>query len=280
MRKALAGIVCLLSGGVLFAQCNQPNLSISGVQGEMAAPCTGDLAFTNASVTVTSSGGNQSGGGAGVGKATTGPLKVNRYYDSASPALFSACVNGKHFQTLKLSNGPMTITFKDVMVSSDNWTFNNNQTSESLEFSYGSSLIDTGGGTKITSNFIGTSRASSMSVAAVNGDGHSTPIQSLTLTARPGNTTFTSIQLAPPPPGSSARTGAKTYSSPTLTTALSSHSATGSPSESMSLSFGKIHFEYHQQKTEFTFTGGQVVNGNLRVSKASYTGPTTVAVHP
>jgi type VI protein secretion system component Hcp len=279
MRNTLAGIVCLLSAATLYSQCTQPNLLVSGIQGEMAAPCTGALAFSNASLAVSNTGSQSTGSGAGAGKSTTGPLKVTRYYDSASPGLFNACVSGKHLQTVKFSNPPMTITLQDAMVTTDTWNFSNGTTTEYVEFTYSKSTIDGGGGNKITTSVIGTSRSSTMSVAAVNGDGHSQPIQSLTLTARPGNTSFSSIrlspQLSPASPGSAAVNRAGMVKP-------GAGGAPAAPTESLSLNYGKIQFQYHSQNSgpEFAFTGGQVVNGNLRVSKASYTGPTTVAVRP
>ena len=277
MRNVLTGIVCLLVAGSLFAQCNQASLLVSGISGEMTAPCAGALSFTSATFNPPTT----TGGGGGAVHSIPGSLKVNRFFDSASPGLMLACSSGKHIPTVKLSNPPMSITFSDVMVSSDSLGVTQfqgtYQTTEALEFKYAKYTLDSGDGTRVTGSVMGNARASAMSVVAVNGDGHAQPVQSLSLTVRPGGTTFNSVQLAPPPPGTAAVNRA---SSPTLTTALQP-GASAAPTESLSFNYGKIQFKYHGGgSAEFAFSGGQVVNGNLRVARASYTGPTTVAAHP
>jgi len=265
MRNALAGIVCLLSAGALFGQCSQPNLMVSGAQGDMLAPCAGGIAFTSAQLSVSSGGG---GTGGGAGQNLPGSLHVVKAPDKASNTLLSDCLNGKLLTiTLSDPNSHTTLTFKNATIASFVQNFGNVST-ETLDIRYGQMTSATGG-SKVVSNVMGTARAMSASIAAVNGDGHSSPVQSFTLTVRPGSTTFNNVQLAPPPPGVASRA-----------TMVSGGTGGAAPTESISFNYGKIQVRYGNQSSEFQFSGGQLINGNLRVSRVNFTGPVTVAIHP
>jgi len=267
MRNVLAGIACLLSAGSLFAQCTQPNLLISGIQGDMVSPCDGGIAFTSASFTVTG-GTGATGSGAGA-QSGGGKLRISKVPDKATNGLMNYCMNSKLIQQVKLTEPNTTITFQNALIASVTDNFGN-PSSEAVEIKYAKMTMNTGGGNQVSGNLMGTARASSASIAAVNGDGHAQPVQSFTLTVRPGSTTFNNVQLAPPPPGSASR----------ATILKPGGTGGAAPTESLSLNYGKIQVKYGNQTSEFPFTGGTLVNGNLRVSKASFTGPVTVAVHP
>ena len=187
-----------------------------------------------------------------------------------SPALMLACSNGKHFQTVTLSypsaQNAVKITFQDVIIASINESVN--PTNESIDFKYSKFIVYTGGGTNVNGNVTGTAHpSSSMKVALVGSDGKSQPVSHASLTVRPGGTTFDSVQLAPPPPG-------------IATTRAGVVKPNAGPEESIHLNYGSIKIEYKGQSTNFQFNGGTLLNGNLRVSRASYTGPTAVATHP
>ena len=271
MRKAVLAAIVLFTAANLFAAlpgCTQSSLVIPTIQGEMPAPCTGAIAFTSASFTApstTSSG--ATGSGAGAGRSTPGTLTVTKVFDQSSPGLMLACVQGKHFQNVTLSypsgQTPVMITFGEVTITTV--TENINPTNESVAFSYGSITVESGG-TKVTGSVIGGARASSLTVSLVGSDGKSLPVSHASLTVRPGGTTFNSVQLAAP--------------LPRLATTKVMSSGGDRPAESLSLNFGKIEFKYKNQDTDFQFTGGTLLNGNLRVARASYTGPTALAVHP
>ena len=270
MRKAVLSAIVLLTAASLFAAsptCNQPNLLIPAIQGEI---CAGAIAFTSASFTVpstTSSG--ATGSGAGAGRTSPGTLKVTKVFDQSSPALMGACSNGKHFQQVTLSypsgGNPVMITFEDVTIATV--TENVNPTNESIDFSY-RSIKPQSGNTPLTGNVIGSAHASSLSVSLVGADGKSQSVNHASLTVRPGGTTFNSVQLAPPPPGKVA------------VTKVGMSSGGDRPTESINFNYGKLRIEYRGQTSTFQFNGGTLVNGNLRASRVSYTGPTTVAVHP
>jgi len=105
--------------------------------------------------------------------------------------------------------------------------------------------------------------------AANLSDGKTQQVSHASLTVRPGGTTFDSVQLATPPPGIATTRAGVMKTAPTT-------AANDRPTESINFNYGQIRFTYKEQKTDFQFTGGTLVNGNLRVSRASYTG----AVHP
>jgi type VI secretion system secreted protein Hcp len=278
MRKAVFAALVLFTAASVFAAspsptCNQPNLLISGIQGEMQPPCAGAIEFSSASFSVPSTtGSNANGSGAGAGTSGPGTLRITRYFDSSSPALMTACVTGKHFQKATLSypsaQQPVAITFEDVFISFFNDSYN--PTSESVEFKYTKFMIQSGN-TKVTGSVMGGMRATSMTASVIGSDGKSQPVSHASLTVRPGSTTFDSVQLAPPPPGNVATRAGIVKSTP----------QGDRPAESMSLNFGKITFTNGRgAAASFNFNGGTLVNGNLRVSRASYTGATTVAAHP
>ena len=275
MRHVLAGIVCLFAVGSLFADsvgCNQPNLTVSGAQGDMLAPCAGAIAFISAQVPITS---GSSANGSGAGSGISGTFTVVKAPDKASNALMSDCLSGRQLTiTLSDPSSQTTLTFSHAIIASFVQNFGASST-ENLQIKY-AQVSRTSGGSRVVSSVMGTARASAASIVAVNGDGHSQTVRAFTLTVRPGSTTFNSVQLAPPPPAMPAahagmvNNNTKVYSSP----------AAAAPTESISFSFGKIQVRYGNQSSEYQFSGGQVVNGNLTVSRASYTGPTTVAIHP
>lgn len=286
MRNVLAGIVCLLAAGSLFAEsnvstCSQANLLVSGIQGEMAAPCTGALDFTSASFTAPSSGGGGQYGGGGGGASTPGTLKVTRYFDKASPGLMLACSNGKHIQQVKLSypsgQTPVTITFQDVLITAVNESFN--PTNESVDFKAAKVTVESGGN-KVTTSVMGTARAGSLSVSAVNGDGQSQPVSRLTLTVRPTGTTFNSIELAPSAPGTASRATLKQapVAGAVTSVAAAPGAVAGAPTESFSLNYGKIVFKYQNQNSDFNFTGGTLQGNLLHVQKVNF--GSNIAVHP
>jgi type VI protein secretion system component Hcp len=275
MRRAALSAFVLFTATNLFAAspgCTSPNLVISGIQGEMQAPCAGAIEFTSASFTAPSTTSSQSNAsGAGAGRSTPGTLRVTKALDKASSALMLACANGTHMQnaTLSYPNGAnaVTVTFENVTIASLNESIN--PTNESVEFRYAKIMVQSGG-TKVDGSVIGHARPSSASVAVIGSDGKSQPVSHLSLTVRPGGTTFDSVQLAPPPPGiATTRVG----------TLKSSGRAAG-PEESIHLNYGKVEIKYQNQSASFQFNGGTLVNGNLRASKVSYTGPTMTALHP
>jgi type VI protein secretion system component Hcp len=271
MRKVVLAAVVLLTAANLFAACTQPNLLVTGIQGDMQTPCSGAIDFASATFSAPSTTGNSNAGGSGAGTTVPGTLNVTKYFDKSSPALMLACANGTHFQKVTLSypsaQTPVTITFENVIVGSVNESVN--PTNESVEFKYTKFMVESGGGTHVTGNVRGGARAAAMNVAVVGSDGKSQPATHVSLTVRPGGTTFNSVQLAPPPPGNNAtRAGiVKSSQSP-------------GPAESISFNYGKIEFKTQNSSASFQFNGGTLVNGNLRASRANYTGPVTAAVHP
>jgi type VI protein secretion system component Hcp len=270
MRKVVLTAIALLTAANLFAACTQPNLLITGIQGDMQA-CSGAIDFASATFSAPSSSGSSSAGGSGAGKAVPGTLNVTKYFDKSSPALMLACANGTHIQKVTLSypsnQTPVTITFENVIIGSVNESVN--PTNESVEFKYTKLMVESGGGTHVTGNVLGGARAAAMNVAVVGSDGNSQPATHVSLTVRPGGTTFNSVQLAPAP-GHAAMTKPgvmKSGQSPV-------------PAESISFNNGKIEFKTQNSSASFQFNGGTLVNGNLRASSGNYTGPVTAAVHP
>ena len=252
MRKAVfPAILIFLAAATAFAVCPQPNLLVDGIPGDMTGACAGAIDFSSAQYSLTGTG---SSGGSGAGNPG-GTLKVTKYFDSSSPKLMLACVNGQHIATVTLSypsgtNSAM-IKFKTVLVTSVNE--NVNPTSEAVEFKYQSIEIITGG-TQTTTSVIGSARASTLAVAVIGGDGKSQPASHLSLTVRPGGTTFNSVQLAPTP------------------TAPRGGTTKAAPSESLSFNYGKIEFRSANGGTaNFQFSGGTLVNGNLRASRVNFT---------
>ena len=269
MRKAVLAALVLFTAATLFAAsptCSQPNLVIGGIQGEI---CGGAIAFTSASFTVPSTtGSSATGSGAGAGRTSPGTLTVTKVLDSSSPALMLACTKGtllKVTLSYPSAGNPVAITFKDATIAT--LTESVNPTNEAVGFNYGSIEIQSGGAT-VTGSVVGGARASTLTASIVGADGKSHSVSHASLTVRPGGTTFNSVQLAPAPSG---KVG---------TTKAGISSGGDRPTESMSLNYGKLVIEYKTQKTEFQFSGGTLLNGNLRVSRASYTGPTTFAAHP
>jgi type VI protein secretion system component Hcp len=269
MRKVVLTAIVLLTAANLFAACTQPNLLITGIQGEMQAPCSGAIDFASATFSAPSTTGNSNAGGSGAGTTVPGTLKVTKYFDKSSPALMLACANGTHIQKVTLSypsaQTPVTITFENVIIGSVNESVN--PTNESVEFKYTKLMVESGGGTHVTGNVLGGARAAAMNVAVVGSDGKSQPATHVSLTVRPGGTTFNSVQLATPP-GNAATTRAGVVKS------------SQSPAESIHFNYGKIELESKNSTASFQFNGGTLVNGNLRASRVNYTGPVTAAVHP
>src|SRR5712692_10242269 len=174
MRKVVLTAIVLLTAANLFASptCTQPNLLITGIQGEMQAPCSGAIDFASATFSAPSTTGNSNAGGSGAGTTVPGTLKVTKYFDKSSPALMLACANGTHIQKVTLSypsaQTPVTITFENVMIGSVNESVN--PTNESVEFNYTKFIVESGGGTHVTGNVLGGARAAAMNVAVVGSD--------------------------------------------------------------------------------------------------------------
>jgi type VI protein secretion system component Hcp len=273
MRKVVLAAVVLLTAANLFAACTQPNLVVTGIQGEMQAPCSGAIDFASATFSAPSTTGSSNAGGSGAGTTVPGTLRVTKYFDKSSPALMLACANGAHIQKVTLSypsaQTPVTITFENVTIGSVNESVN--PTNESVEFRYTKFMVESGGGTHVTGNVPGGARAAAMNVAVVGSDGKSQPATHVSLTVRPGATSFNSVQLAPPPSGNNATRGG---------IVRSSQSSGPGPAESIHFNFGKIEFKTQNSSASFQFNGGTLVNGNLRASSVNYTGPATAAVHP
>jgi type VI protein secretion system component Hcp len=275
MRKAVLAALVLFTAATLFGDsvsCTQPNLVVTGIQGEMQAPCAGAIDFTTASFSAPSTtGGSATGSGAGAGTSVSGTLRVTKVFDKSSQALMLACAQGKHLQSVTLSypsaQNAVKVVFGDVIISSVNESVN--PTNESVEFKYAKIMLQSGG-TTVTGSVMGGARGSSMSMALVGSDGKSHPVSHASLTVRPGGTTFDSVQLAPQSPGvATTRAGMMKTTTPKT-------AADDRPTESITFSYGKLVIEYKEQKADFQFSGGTLVNGNLRVSRASYTG----GVHP
>jgi type VI secretion system secreted protein Hcp len=273
MRKVVLTAIVLLTAANLFAAssaCSQPNLVVTGIQGDMQGPCSGAIDFASATFSAPSTTGNSSSGGSGAGKIVPGTLQITKYFDTSSPSLMLACANGTHIPKATLSypsaQSPVTITFENVMIGSVNESVN--PTNESVAFNYTKLVVESGGGTHVTGNVLGSARAAALNVAVVGSDGKSQPPTHVSLTVRPGGTTFNSVQLAPPSPGNAPTTRAGVAKS------------SQSPAESIHFNSGKIEFESKNSTASFHFDGGTLVNGNLRASTVNYTGPATGVVRP
>jgi type VI protein secretion system component Hcp len=105
---------------------NGPDSSIAvSVEGlGCAAAGPGGFAARSWSLGATNSGATGSGGGAGTGKASLGPLVIEKATDGCSPALFGGVVTGSHFRKLTLTQSDdrgvalMTLALEDVLISS------------------------------------------------------------------------------------------------------------------------------------------------------------------
>ena len=255
MRHALLGCIVLLAATALLADpagCTQSNLFIASIPGEMTAPCAGAIAFTSANYNISHSGGTT---GAGESQNVPGTFSVSKYLDKASPKLMLACVNGTHFSsaTLTFAGGGsdyLVLDFGNVLVTGINGggSGGGNGMTESVTFAYQSIKVKYNPQHQtLTGSIRGTARPTFVNASVIGSDGKSTPLSSVSYSVRPGGTTFNTLTLSQP---GTIRTGA------------------GRPAEAATLNFGKIHFEYAGQSQDFGFTGGTLVNGNLRVSNA------------
>lgn len=126
-------------------------LKIDGVEGESNRAGFEDAieitAFAFGASNPTSIG--ASGGGAGAGKASLSTFNITKYSDAASPALFQACCEGKHFTnasiTLHKAGGEealpyLTYEFDKVFVESIDWSGGaggDDRPTESLSLAFG-----------------------------------------------------------------------------------------------------------------------------------------------
>jgi type VI secretion system secreted protein Hcp len=79
-------------------------LKIDGIQGESQDDKhQNEIQLTSFSFGVTNAGTGSSGMGSGSGKANIQDFKFTKLADNASPNLFQACCNGKHFDTATLT---------------------------------------------------------------------------------------------------------------------------------------------------------------------------------
>jgi type VI protein secretion system component Hcp len=247
MRKVLFASLLVFSAASLFAD-SSPCLTISGISGEAMAPCAGDVAFASANYSTSQR-----------------TLHVTRYFDSSSPKLMNDCSMGTHLMSVSLaypqmqtdgSTKTITVKFKDVLVTTVNESVN--PTNETADFKYSSWEIISGGGNVQSGNVLGSARASTMNVAVIGSDGKPTAATHLSLTVRPGGTTFNSVQLNPQP--LPPRTGVQARMVKMNPAALN-------------LGNGVIELRGGRGGvTRFQFTGGTLLNGNLRVSRAAFTG--------
>ena len=102
-------------------------LKITDVKGEsMDDKHKEEIEIESFSWGITQQGGSGYGGGAGAGKANFNDFHFTKRVDKASPELFLACANGKHFKEALLSvrkagENPLEylkVKFSDVLVSS------------------------------------------------------------------------------------------------------------------------------------------------------------------
>jgi type VI secretion system secreted protein Hcp len=102
-------------------------LKLTGVQGESKDDKhKGELDILAWSWGMSNSGSAHVGGGAGAGKVNVQDVSITKYIDKASPDLFLACCDGKHFNEAKLTvrkagETPLeylVITMNEVLITS------------------------------------------------------------------------------------------------------------------------------------------------------------------
>jgi len=104
-------------------------LKVDGILGESEVPGYEDhIDVVSFKLGVEQKGVSDFGGGAGAGKSTFHPVRVFKYVDKASPALFLACATGKHIKSVVLKarkpgdppHEYLTIKLEDVLISGVN----------------------------------------------------------------------------------------------------------------------------------------------------------------
>jgi len=118
-NAALLGAILILAAGNLFGgACSDPYILISGIQGELPAPCQGAFEFISVNVTLTT-------------------ISIAKTVDKASPQLMLACATGKHFPEATLrASAAETIKFKDLIVTTWSQNINNNTVTESIAINF------------------------------------------------------------------------------------------------------------------------------------------------
>lgn len=116
----------LIGGQALNSGRAEGFLTIDGIKGESTdSKHAGAIDIRSFSFGVTNSGSAQVGGGAGAGKASFSSFKVNKLYDSSSPALFEGTATGEHFKSAtfafrRTGENPaefLTIKLSEVIIS-------------------------------------------------------------------------------------------------------------------------------------------------------------------
>lgn len=185
MRNVLVGIVCLLAAANLFGgSCSDPYILISGIQGELPAPCQGAVEFMNVNVSLSS-------------------VTIVKTIDKASPQLMLACATGKHIPEATLrASAAETLKFKDVIVTAWSQSRNDNGVTENVTFNftkieYQYQNHTTSGGSK---SYVGAARPITAKVfVASSGGGVPEEATHFETTVRAGGASTTSVQFAMKP---------------------------------------------------------------------------------
>ena len=236
-NAALLGAILILAAGNLFGgTCNDPYLLISGIQGELPAPCQGAIEFMNVNVSPST-------------------FTMTKTLDKASPQLMLACANGKHLTEATLrASASETITFKDVTVTQWSQSVNNNTPTESVSFNF--TKIEVKSTTGKTSFSGGARPTTATAFLASSGGGAPEQITHFETMVRAGGAATTSIQLAAKPTALKAGVfrGANTATTPPPPATMEGFIELRSPA-------GAVLSRYQ-------FTGGvRGATGNLRVER-------------
>jgi hypothetical protein len=156
MRQVLVSIVVLVVATSLFGACDT-YIKLSGINGELGAPCQGAIDFISA-------------------KTMGNTLTIVKHLDKASVALYAACVNGTPINDATITVAPpqnKTFHFKNLLVSSVAHSAN-----ETVTLSYGAMDSPRDPATPAGAaaprgdlNIMGSARPSSFTAVFIAGDG-------------------------------------------------------------------------------------------------------------
>ncbi|HUJ14816.1 MAG TPA: type VI secretion system tube protein Hcp [Thermoanaerobaculia bacterium] len=241
MRKAaFAAILFLIAGSLIGGTCNDPYVQLSGISGELPAPCQGAFEYTRVDLTPSS-------------------ITVTKTLDAASPGLFAACASGKHIPTGTLKpSAAETINIKDVVVSSFSQSGDGNgNVQEQVTLNFAKIEIESGG-SRGAASFIGSARAAVGRVAVIDSDGQQGgTIQHFQITVRPGGAVTSSIQFAVQPTPPPIKAGMMRVNT----------AASTAPQPQMNSGFIELRGANGAVLSRYQFTGGTLINGNLRMSR-------------
>ncbi|PYQ50225.1 MAG: hypothetical protein DMF59_11385 [Acidobacteria bacterium] len=183
MRRVLIAVASLLLTASLFASpCDNPYITISGIAGELNAPCAGGVDFISA-------------------KTVGNTLTIVKRIDKASVPLYGACVLATPIAeaSIVIASQKARYHFTNLIVSSDSQSANPAGETVTLNFAgmdYTDSATAAGAAARPREvNITGTARQTPVAIALVNGN--SAQAATTWQASVAGGISTTSIQLQP-----------------------------------------------------------------------------------